>query len=61
MPSSVPAWLQSLKKQNGQIVAQYRYYDIYSKPYKKGNIVLPGADARRNGVGSNYFVMIKKQ
>jgi len=36
-----------------------------AKPKKlivtKGEIALPGADARRNGVATNYFVMIKKQ
>ncbi|MEP7277446.1 MAG: hypothetical protein ABI813_02280 [Bacteroidota bacterium] len=61
VPSSIPVWLQSFKKENGQIVAQYRYFDVYSMPYKKGNISLPGADAKHNGVSSPYFVMIKKQ
>ncbi len=61
LTSTIPAWLQAFKKEEGQIVAQYRYFDVYSKPYKKGSVILPGADAGHNGVGSNYFVMIKKQ
>ncbi|MEO5593353.1 MAG: putative Ig domain-containing protein [Chitinophagaceae bacterium] len=59
--SGIPDWLKTFEKQKDQIVAQYRYFDVFSKPYKKGHIVLPAADAKMNGVGSNYFVMIKKQ
>ncbi|MEO5682465.1 MAG: putative Ig domain-containing protein [Chitinophagaceae bacterium] len=59
--STIPAWLQTYKKEQGQVVAQYRYFDVYSKLFKKGAVVLPGADAAHNGVANNYFVMIKKQ
>ncbi|MEO6001027.1 MAG: Ig-like domain-containing protein [Chitinophagaceae bacterium] len=59
--STVPAWLKAFKKEEGQIVAQYRYFDVYSRAYKKGNVMLPGADAAKNSVGLNYFVMIKKK
>ena len=58
--SSIPDWLNDFKKdQKSEIVAQYRYYDVYSKPFKKGSILLPGADKKNNGVGTNYFVMVK--
>lgn len=60
-PSRVPAWLQYFTKENASIVAQYRYFDVYSKPFKKGTVVLPGAAANKNGIGSNYFIMVKKQ
>lgn len=59
--STIPAWLKDFTKQPGQIVAQYRYFNVYARKYPKGEIALPGADARRNGVATNYFVMIKKQ
>lgn len=59
--STIPGWLGKFEKQKGQIVAQYRYFNVYAKKYPKGKIVLPGADARHNGVGTNYFVMVKKQ
>ncbi len=58
--SRVPAWLQSFKKENTSIVAQYRYFEVYSKRYQKGDIRLPGAAAKQHGVTSNYFVMIQK-
>ena len=58
--STIPAWLKDFKKEPGQIVAQYRYYDVYSKYYPKGKVVLPSADAKANGVATGYFVMIKK-
>jgi len=43
--SGIPDRLESCKKEPGQIVAQYRYYDVHSKPAHAGKIVLPGADA----------------
>lgn len=58
--SAVPAWLKSFTKENASIVAQYRYFDVYSKRYSKGNIRLPGAAAKEHGVSSNYFVMVQK-
>lgn len=57
--STIPDWLKSYKKEPGQIVAQYRYYDVYSKPVNAGKIVLPGADAASNKVGSNYFIILR--
>jgi hypothetical protein len=59
--STVPSWLKDFKKENRQIVAQYRYYNVYSKEFSKGKISLPSADAKANGVATGYFVMIKKQ
>jgi dienelactone hydrolase len=58
--STVPAWLGTFTKEQGQIVAQYRYFNVYGKAFPKGSVVLPGADAKENGVSSNYFVMVKK-
>jgi hypothetical protein len=57
--SAIPAWLKDFKKEDGQIVAQYRYYNIYSRPFSKGNVSLPSADAKANGVATGYFVMVK--
>jgi dienelactone hydrolase len=59
--SSVPQWLNDFEKQPGQIVAQYRYFNVYAKKYPKGKITLPGGDTKRNGVSTNYFVIVKKQ
>ncbi len=57
--SSIPNWLKNFTKQPAtQIVAQYFYYDIYYKAFPKGKIILPGADEKRNGANTNYFVMI---
>ena len=59
--STIPQWLeQNFVKQPGQIVAQYRYYNIYAKDYPKGSITLKGPEASNNGVESGYFVMVKK-
>jgi hypothetical protein len=60
LQSTIPAWLKEWKKEEGQIVAQYRYFDVYSRIFPKGKLVLPGADAGKNGVVSNYFVMVTK-
>ena len=57
--TTIPEWLKTFQKEDEEIVAQYRYYDVYSKFFKKGKVSLPGADAIKNGVGSNYFVMFK--
>jgi hypothetical protein len=37
--STIPAWLKDFAKEDGQIVAQYRYYNVFSKTFKKGKIV----------------------
>jgi hypothetical protein len=58
--STIPVWLNIFEKEKGQIVAQYRYYDVYSKKFTKGKVVLPSADAQANGVGTGYFIMVKK-
>lgn len=58
--SEVPAWLESFTPVDGEIVAQYRYYAIFHKRFPKGTITLPGADAKNNGVGTNYFIMVRK-
>ena len=58
--STVPAWLTSYKKENIEVAAQYRYYEVYSRKFPKGTIVLPASDSKTNHVIGNYFVMIKK-
>lgn len=58
--STIPAWLNDFKKEEGQIVAQYRYYNVYSKSFPAGKVTLPSADAKANNVGTGYFIMIKK-
>ncbi len=44
-----------------QIAAQYHYFNVYSKRFPAGEIMLPGADARNHNVMWNYFIMFKKQ
>lgn len=61
LQSTIPAWLKEWKKEAGEIVAQYRYFNVYSKKFPKGKLVLPGADAKRNCVVCNYFVIISRQ
>jgi predicted esterase len=57
--STVPDWLKDFKKEDGgQIVAQYYYYDVYSKRFPKGEVRLPDAAENKNGVNTNYFVMV---
>ena len=57
--SAIPQWLKQFKKQpSSQIAAQYFYYDLYYKAFPKGKITLPAADEKRNGVNTNYFVLI---
>jgi len=59
--STIPAWLSDWQKDaSGQIVAQYFYYDVYFKDFPKGKVTLPGTDERKNNVGNNYFVMVRK-
>jgi poly(3-hydroxybutyrate) depolymerase len=58
--SAIPVWLHAFKKEPGEIVAQYRYFNVYSKRFAKGKVILPAADAKTNNVGSNYFIMVKK-
>jgi predicted esterase len=60
--STIPGWLEDFKKEEGdQIVAQYHYFDIYSKRFPAGEIKLPGASAADHNVMWNYFIMLKKQ
>lgn len=60
--SSIPSWLSAFTKEPGpQIEAQYFYFDVYSKSFPRGKIYLPGADAQKNNVLNNYFVMICKE
>src|SRR5690606_21553545 len=58
--SEVPSWLESFTPVDGEIVSQYKYYAIFHKRFPKGTITLPGADAKNNGVGTNYFIMVRK-
>ncbi len=61
LTSTVPEWLSNgFTKQPGQIVAQYRYYDIYTSEFPKGSVTLPGPAASANGVETGYFVLVKK-
>jgi poly(3-hydroxybutyrate) depolymerase len=60
--STIPEWLKDFKKEAGdQIVAQYHYFDVYSKRFQAGEIILPGAAAASHNVMWNYFIMVKKQ
>jgi dienelactone hydrolase len=60
--STIPGWLKDYRKEEGsQIVAQYFYFDVYSKRFPAGRIVLPGAAAGQNNTTRNYFVMVEKQ
>ncbi|MCB1120117.1 MAG: prolyl oligopeptidase family serine peptidase [Verrucomicrobiae bacterium] len=60
--STIPDWLESdfEKVEGKEIVAQYFYFDVFHKVAKKGNVSIPGANAEKNGVSKNYFVMLKK-
>ena len=58
--SAIPEWLQSWEKVgNDEIVAQYRYFDVYKKSFSRGEISLPGGDVIKNKVKVNYFVLVK--
>jgi predicted esterase len=57
--STIPAWLQSWEKADGEITAQYRYFDVYKKSFPPGKISLPGGDVLKNKVKVNYFVLVK--
>jgi pimeloyl-ACP methyl ester carboxylesterase len=59
--STIPEWLKEYERvDKGQIVAQYHYFDVYGKSFPRGRISIPGADAGRNNIIRNYFVMIEK-
>jgi dienelactone hydrolase len=59
--STIPGWLKDFRKEEGgQIVAQYFYFDVYSKPFPAGRITLPGAEAGEHNATRNYFVMVEK-
>ena len=61
LKSSIPDWLKEFRKEDGsQIVTQYFYYNVYSKHFPKGKVILPDAEEKTNGVSTNYFVMVKK-
>ena len=61
LTTTVPSWLNDFTKETGkEIVAQYRYFDVYRKNYSKGTITLPGPNAAVNGVYYSYFVMVQK-
>ncbi|MFH0759223.1 MAG: hypothetical protein V2B15_18185 [Bacteroidota bacterium] len=60
--STIPGWLKNFRKEDGdQIVAQYFYFNVYSKQFPAGRITLPGAGAGQNNATCNYFVMVEKQ
>ncbi len=59
--STIPQWLsEGYTKQPGQITAQYRYFDVYSRDFPAGRVTIPGPDAVANNVTLGYFIMIKK-
>ncbi|MFA5532919.1 MAG: putative Ig domain-containing protein [Mariniphaga sp.] len=57
--STIPEWLKSWEKEDKEIVAQYRYFDVYKKSFPRGKIILPGGDVIKNKVKANYFVMVQ--
>lgn len=59
--STIPDWLRDYQKEQGQIITQYYYYDVYSREFPKGKIRLPDAEEQKNKVNTNYFVMIRKK
>jgi hypothetical protein len=60
--STIPGWLKEFRKEDGgQIVAQYFYFDVYSKRFPAGRITLPGAATGQNNATRNYFVIVKRQ
>lgn len=59
--SSIPPWLKSFRREKEEIVAQYFYYQVYSKDFPAGKINLPDAEEKQHGVNTNYFVMVKKK
>jgi hypothetical protein len=60
--SGIPSWLKAYEKVDApQIVAQYRYFEVYKKAFDAGKISLPGADAGNHQVKCNYFVLIDKR
>ncbi len=58
--STIPAWLKEYKPE-GKLTAQYYYYEVYSKDFAKGEVVLPDPQRKVNGVNNNYFVLVKKK
>ena len=57
--STIPTWLNEFSKEQGEIVAQYFYYEVYSKQFPAGKVVLPHSFEKDNQVNTNYFVMIR--
>ncbi|MCB0847014.1 MAG: hypothetical protein KDE26_27375, partial [Bacteroidetes bacterium] len=57
--STIPKWLNGFTKEKEEVVAQFRYFDVYSKTFPKGKITLPGGDKKGNGMSMNYFVMLQ--
>ena len=57
--STIPEWLQGFTKEKEEVVAQFRYFGVYSKTFPKGKITLPGGDKKGNGMSMNYFVMLQ--
>lgn len=57
--STTPPWLKEFKKEEGEIVAQYFYYDVYSKDFPAGKVTLPHSFEKDNKVNTNYFVMVR--
>ena len=56
--SGIPDWLKNWRKTGREIIAQYRYFDVYEKAFPKGKITLPGGDIKKNKVAENYFVLV---
>ncbi len=59
--STTPSWLQEFRREKDEIIAQYYYYDVFSKDFPAGRITLPHSMERASGVNTNYFVLIRKR
>ena len=60
--STIPEWLTKFERQEeSEIITQIRYYNVFSKRYNKGKIIIPGGDKKGNRVATNYFVMVKPE
>ena len=57
--STIPEWLQEWKKVDNEVVAQYRYFNLFKKTFPRGKVSLPGGDIKKNKLSTNYFVLVE--